>query len=189
MASNQIILIGGSAGSLPILIGIIKQLPTEFPIPVVIVLHRQRNVVSEMQYILGAVYRHKQIIEPDDKEPINDCCIYLAPQNYHLLVEPDKTFSLDYSEVVRYSRPSIDVTFESAAMVYRKHVTAVILSGANNDGAAGMQAIAAQGGTCIVQDPATAEYGAMPTASLHVAHGVKVLSPNEIWSYLCSLKK
>jgi two-component system, chemotaxis family, protein-glutamate methylesterase/glutaminase len=187
MGSERVIVIGGSAGSFPVLIAMLKQLPVDFPIPIVIVLHRQRNVISEMNKILGAIYQHKQIIEPDDKDAVNDCCIYLAPQNYHLLFELDKTFSLDYSEVVKYSRPSIDVTFESAALVYGSNTIGILLSGANNDGAHGMRIIKESGGITIAQDPASAEYPFMPAAAIEQNTVVNIFSPEQITSYLCGL--
>lgn len=183
MDKERIILIGGSAGSLQVLIAIIRSLPQNFSIPIVLVLHRQRQAVSEMKQVLNT-FNDKQVLEPDDKSPISNCCFYLAPQNYHLLIEADRTFSLDYSEPVRYSRPSIDVSFESAAMVYASGTTAIILSGANNDGAEGMQAVLAAGGNAIVQNPATAEFPMMPTAAIYANPTALVMDQNEIATFL-----
>lgn len=150
MAGNntniELITIGGSAGSLPVVLKIIKSLPASFKVPIVIVIHRQRNVSSELVKILNNSSASKKIIEPDDKETIGDSCIYLAPQNYHLLIEKDRTFSLDYSEAVLFSRPSIDVTFESAARVYKKKLAAVLLTGANSDGTTGLSTVVHRGG-------------------------------------------
>src|SRR4051794_16873922 len=117
-ANPEVVVIGGSAGSLPVLLQIIKAIPDSFVLPLIIVVHRQRNAFSELTKIVAESNKSKTITEPDDKEPIEKSCIYIAPQNYHLLIEKDRTFSLDYSEAVRYSRPSIDVTFETAAGVY-----------------------------------------------------------------------
>jgi two-component system chemotaxis response regulator CheB len=186
MNDKKVIVIGGSAGCLPVIIAILKELPRSFRVPLVLVLHRQRNVVSELKRILN-VFHDKQIIEPDDKDPVSDCCIYLAPQNYHLLFEPDHTFSLDYSEVVRYSRPSIDVTFESAAIIFGAGATGIVLSGANNDGAAGLQTIIENRGTAIVQDPDTAEYPIMPRAAIELNKDVRVMNTTAISEYLKSL--
>jgi two-component system chemotaxis response regulator CheB len=183
---SNIVIIGGSAGCLHVLIQLLKNLPKDFNTPVVIVMHRQRNVVSEMKHILTA-HSNKQIIEPDDKHPIETCCIYLAPQNYHLLIEVDHTFSLDYSEVVRYSRPSIDVTFESGALVYGEGVIGILLSGANNDGAIGLKTITDNKGIAIVQSPSTAEYPAMPQAAIGANKLVQVMDPEEISTYLHSI--
>lgn len=166
------------------LLHLIKSLPNDFSLPIVIVIHRQRNVASDFTKIISQVLKHKKILEPDDKEPVNTSCIYIAPQNYHLLFESDSTFSLDYSEPVKFSRPSIDVTFESAARIYKSGLIAILLSGANNDGTAGLQSVAENGGTMIVQDPSTAEFPAMPSAAITSVSGLLVLNPASIATYL-----
>ena len=183
----NVILIGGSAGSLPVLIKMLNALPSVFRIAIIIILHRQKNVASEMVKILTLHAPSKTIIEPEDKQVVNECCIYLAPQNYHLLIEHDNTFSLDYSEPVQYSRPSIDVTFDSAAKFYKHEALAILLSGANNDGTAGLEAIISQGGTAIVQDPLTAEYSTMPGEALVKNPKAQSLSPDKIVSFVLSL--
>lgn len=183
----ECIAIGGSAGCLPVIMQIVRSLPSSFNYPIIIVIHRQRNVISEMVNILGNANQYKHIIEPDDKSPVKNCCIFLAPQNYHLLVEEDRTFSLDYSEAVQYSRPSIDVTFESAAIVYRHKLVAILLSGANNDGTAGLQAVVEQGGIAIAQNPDSADYPAMPMSAIHNVTGIKIMRPGEISEYLKTL--
>jgi two-component system chemotaxis response regulator CheB len=181
---EHLIIIGGSAGSLPVLLEIVESLPAGFTIPLVIVLHRLKNVNSDMDKILADAQQHMKIREPEDKEPIRQKHIYLAPQNYHLLIEMEQTFSLDYSELVHFSRPAIDVSFESAAKVFGKNLTAILLSGANQDGAAGVAAVAAAGGKVIVQDPATSEYPAMPRAAIEKTNDILILQPVEIVSYL-----
>lgn len=183
----DIVLIGGSAGSLSGLMSILKCIREDFTIPVIIVIHRQRNVLSELTKILGSASRFKKIIEPDDKEAVGNGCIYVAPQNYHLLIEKDKTFSLDYSEPVQYSRPSIDVTFESVAQVYKNKVVAILLSGANTDGTEGLESIVENGGIAIAQDPATADYPAMPSSAIKSVIGIKVLNAGEIADFLNEL--
>lgn len=177
---TELIVIGGSAGSLPVLIHIIKSLPRNFDLPLLIVIHRQRNVLSEFVKILSEANKNKKIIEPDDKEPISNSCIYIAPQNYHLLIESDRTFSLDYSEAVQYSRPSIDVTFESAAAIYKNNLAAVLLSGANNDGTSGLKSVVSNGGVAIAQEPSTAEFPAMPGSAIVSIPGIIVLNPDKI---------
>ena len=137
-----------------------------------------------MNRVLTVSEKGTYVREPDDKEVIQPNSIYLAPQNYHLLVEADRSFSLDYSELVNYSRPSIDVTFESLAGVYGSRVLVVLLSGANDDGARGMEAILSNGGQAIVQDPATADYAAMPQAALERNPTALVLSPDGIIQFL-----
>jgi two-component system, chemotaxis family, protein-glutamate methylesterase/glutaminase len=182
------IVIGGSAGCVGVIMQILKGLPPAYPIPIIIIIHRQRNVVSEMAKILSVAHPAKKITEPEDKEPIKDGCIYLAPQNYHLLIEANYTFSLDYSELVQFSRPSIDVTFESAAEIYKSSLVAILLSGANNDGTSGLQKVIKCKGTAIVQSPDTAEYKAMPENAIENCKGVHILQPAEISSFLTGLQ-
>jgi two-component system chemotaxis response regulator CheB len=184
LKQHELVVIGGSAGSLPVLIQLIKLLPDKFSVPVVIVIHRQRNVLSEFTSILVQSFRNKKITEPDDKEAIEGSSIYIAPQNYHLLIEADRTFSLDYSEAIKFSRPSIDVTFESAARIYRQNLLAILLSGANNDGTVGLEVVLKNGGTGIVQDPVTAEFPVMPRSAVASVPGVHILTPPAISDYI-----
>jgi two-component system chemotaxis response regulator CheB len=177
----DIITIGGSAGSLTVLTGILDALPEKMRVPVVIILHRLKNVESEMGRLLSP---KKHIGEPEDKEAVRDYHLYLAPQNYHLMIEADKTFMLDYSELVNYSRPSIDMTFSSIAEVYGSRALAILLSGANKDGAEGMCQIMAAGGTGIVQDPQTAAFDVMPQSAIDRCRDAKVLSIDEIIKFI-----
>ena len=186
-AQEKIIVIGGSAGSFHVLLQLVKSLPDDFALPIVIVIHRQRNVTSEFTRIIAQTFRDKKIVEPDDKESISASGIYIAPQNYHLLFEAEGTFSLDYSEAVKFSRPSIDVTFESAARIYKNNLIAILLSGANNDGTTGLHCVAQHGGTMIVQDPLTAEFPAMPRAAIASVPRVQVFDPAGIIAYLTSV--
>ncbi|SHL88699.1 chemotaxis protein CheB [Chitinophaga sp. CF418] len=173
----DVITIGGSAGSLLVLTDILDIVPHHLAAPVIIVLHRLRNVQSEMGRLLSS---KRRIIEPEDKEPVREHSIYLAPQNYHLMVEAEKTFMLDYSELVNYSRPSIDMTFSSIADVYGARALGILLSGANKDGAAGLCQIIAAGGVGIVQDPQTAAFEAMPQSAIAMCDGVQILSIEDI---------
>ena len=177
----DIITIGGSAGSLAVLTGILDALPEKMRMPVVIILHRLKNVESEMGRFLSA---DKNIAEPEDKETVKDYHLYLAPQNYHLMIEADKTFMLDYSELVNYSRPSIDMTFSSIADAYGSRALGILLSGANKDGAAGLCQIIAAGGTGIAQDPQTAAFEVMPRSAIDLCRDVKVLSIDEIIKFI-----
>src|SRR5690606_7668198 len=118
--------------------------------------------------------------EPEDKQQVRKGNIYLAPQNYHLLVEDDKCFSLDYSEQVNHSRPSIDVTFESIAKVYGPKCVGILLSGANNDGAEGIAAIIKAGGTGIVQNPETTDFPYMPKSAIYKSENARILTIHEI---------
>lgn len=177
MRAYDIILVGGSAGSLLPVTTILEQLPDDLDIPVVIVLHRLKNVQSEMDRLLSV---KKKIIEPEDKEKIVPGRIYLAPQNYHLITETDRTFMLDYSELVNFSRPSIDVTFNSVALAYESRTLAILLSGANKDGAEGLCNVQEKGGKAVVQDPATAEFDVMPLAAINACTDVSVMNIEEI---------
>lgn len=184
---NKILVIGGSAGSLPVLLYILENLPSLLTLPVVVVLHRLKNVYSDLPHILGISQKNRRVKEPEDKEQIKPRYIYIAPQNYHLLVETDKTFSLDYSEAVHYSRPSIDVTFDSVARVFGKDTIAILLSGANQDGAEGVDKIIETGGKVIAQDPATCEYPAMPVAAIEKSNRVTILGPEQMVHFLAEL--
>ncbi len=181
----DIIVIGGSAGSIPIVSAILAGLQAEFSIPIVIVLHRQRNVVSEMAKIFEG--KRMKVTEPEDKEAILDKHVYLAPQNYHLLVEKNKTFSLDYSEAVHFSRPSIDVTFESVSRVFENKTLVVLLSGANKDGSKGIEAVLSKNGKAIVQEPSTADYPLMVQSAIDHNNEAIVYTPIEIVNYISQI--
>jgi two-component system chemotaxis response regulator CheB len=181
--AERVVIVGGSAGSLSPTLKIVQSLPERFGYALIFVLHRQRNVSSEMSALLSAGRRHK-ICEPDDKATIEENSIYLAPQNYHLLLERERSFSLDYSEPVLYSRPSINVTLESAALAYGPNASGIILSGANADGSAGLTAIIAAGGTGLIHDPEEAEYPAMPGAAVKQNPKAEIKSLSAIVNYL-----
>lgn len=180
----DIIAIGGSAGSIPVLTRMLEALPEVFSVAVVIVVHRMKNVDSGLARMLSAT---KKITEPEDKERVKPGCIYLAPQNYHLLVEEDKTFSMDYAEPVHYCRPSIDVTFMSVSSVYKEKTLGFLLSGANRDGAEGLSDIIERGGIGIAQRPDLAEAPAMPEAALKMNTNAKAYSPEKIYTTLFEL--
>lgn len=180
----DIILIGGSSGSVGTVQHILAALPADFSIPVVLVLHRMKNVESRLEAVLSL---RKNIREPEDKEPVRNGFIYLAPQNYHLLVEADKTFAMDYSELVNFSRPSIDVTFTCVSSVYGSKVLGILLSGANKDGAEGLSTIVRNGGMAIAQDPVSTEYPTMPQAAIKKNKGVLVQAPESIVNTLISM--
>lgn len=183
----DIVVIGGSAGSISLIGELIEALPAPFHFKVVIVVHRSKNVISEMEQILAVKRKEIIVKEPDDKEPIQKNCVYLAPQNYHLLIEATHSFCLDYSEPVFYSRPSIDVTFESIAEIYTEKAVAILLSGANGDGTRGMAKIIAGGGTGIVQEPSTAEYPIMPRLALENNIQAAAMEPSQIAAFLQTL--
>jgi len=180
----DMIIIGGSSGSLPVLMQIVRGLPENFRLPLVIIIHRMKNVESHLKTLLSVT---RKITEPEDKEPILPGHIYLAPQNYHLLAEDDHTFSMDYSEYVNFSRPSIDVAFMSFSSVYKEKTMGILLSGANKDGAEGLNEIIKAGGCGIVQDPITAESPVMPEAALKINPGAIILSPEAIVNFISNI--
>jgi two-component system chemotaxis response regulator CheB len=177
------IVIGASAGGLHALISILTPLPANYPIAVIVVQHRAKDERS----LLEEVMRHKchiGIKQADEKEAIQPGFVYFAPPNYHLLIESNGTFSLSYDAPVNFSRPSIDVLFETAADVFKKKLLGIILTGANKDGAEGMKKIRASGGTTIAQQPGTAEYPEMPQAAISTGAIQHILTPEAIGSFL-----
>ena len=162
---NELIVIGGSAGALEALLVLVPALADELVAPIAIAIHlgaNQRNLVPDL---LRKVTR-RSVVEAEDKQPLEPGFIYVAPPDYHLLVERTGTLALSVDDAVNFSRPSIDVLFESAADAYGTHCTGVLLSGANDDGARGLQRIADAGGRAYVQAPASANHPTMPDAGL-----------------------
>jgi two-component system, chemotaxis family, protein-glutamate methylesterase/glutaminase len=165
------IVVGTSAGGVEALSGLLPTLPQDFAAPLLIVLHLPRDRPSLLVEVYTARCR-LPVREAADKEPIQPGCIYFAPPDYHLLVDRDAhgpSLALSKDPPVHFSRPAIDVLFESAADVYGARLGGVILTGANTDGAAGLVAVKAAGGVTLVQDPTTAKSPAMPRAALAMA--------------------
>lgn len=159
------LVIGGSAGAVSALLALLPSLPADYPLAVMIVIHLPPDGKSTLATLLHDRCRIA-VKEAEDKEPIRPGTVYLAPSNYHLLVEPHFEISLSQDELVHYSRPSIDVMFESAADAYGSSLAGVILTGASRDGACGLRAIEAAGGRVFVQTPASSEAATMPQAAL-----------------------
>lgn len=179
----QAIVIGSSAGALEALSCILPALPAGFTLPVIGVVH----LPSDRRSILAELLQRKcrvQVREAEDKEPIEVGTVYLAPPDYHLLVETDKSLSLSSDEPVLFSRPSIDVLFESAADAYGCGLTGIVLTGANQDGAKGLRAVVAAGGAAIVQNPRGAFAAAMPEAAIEMCPSAQILSLDAIAHYL-----
>ncbi len=181
----EVIVIGGSAGSLDAILRIIEALPATLRIPVIIIVHRKNSYESILVDLIMAKTK-LSVKEVEDKDIIVPGTIYIAPADYHLLVEDDDVFSLDSSEKVHYSRPSIDITLESVADVYGSAVIAVLLSGANADGASGLEAVYNAGGLTIVQDPATANIDYMPRNAINAQVASLILKPDEIGDLIVS---
>jgi len=181
--SAQAVVIGASAGGFDALTGILPHLPANFQIPVIVVVH----LPPDKHSLLSELFRQKcrlPVIEVEDGQPLDPGKIYFAPPDYHLFVEASCTLSLSKDIPVLYSRPSIDVLFESACDVFGAELIAVVLSGANEDGAAGSVLISAAGGTVIVQDPAEALVPTMPEATFRNCPDAIVLSLQAIVQYL-----
>lgn len=159
------ILIGGSAGSFDLLSSILKGLDKNIDVPIIIILHRLKSTNTLLEDYLQ-MQSNYIVKEAEDKELVKKGYIYTAPSDYHLLLEENLYFSLDASEEVNYSRPSIDVSFESFSCVLKENCFGVLLSGANQDGAKGLKKIAQNNGQTIVQDPIEAEYKTMPKAAI-----------------------
>jgi two-component system chemotaxis response regulator CheB len=184
-AVPQAIVIGASAGAVQALSEILPRLPADYPLPVLIVVH-----VPDAPSGLVSLFASKSAVairEPEDKEPILPATVYLAPPGYHLLVEADRSIALSADQPVLFSRPSIDVLFESAADAFGAGLTAIIMTGANDDGARGAAAAHRAGGTVLVEDPASAYAAAMPTAALARCPAARALSLDGIVDHLLSL--
>lgn len=158
------VVIGGSAGAVDVLGSLLPGLPVDFPVPVIVVVHLPARRAS----LLPPLFAQRcklPVREPEDKQPIEPG-IWFAPPDYHLLVEANHTFALSIDQPVRFSRPSIDVLFESAARAYNSRLLGVVLTGANDDGAAGARLIRKLGGVLAVQSPETAVAAEMPRAAI-----------------------
>jgi two-component system chemotaxis response regulator CheB len=173
------VVIGASSGGIEMLGTLLPQLPAGFPAAVLVVQHLRGDTRS----LLHELYAPRCAIplcEAADKQPIEPGRVYFAPPDYHLLVEFDRTCALSVDDPVRYSRPSIDVLFESAAFAYRGGLLGILLTGANDDGSAGMAAIRAAGGTTWAQLPSTARAPIMPRSAIERGVVDEVLTPEAI---------
>ncbi|RDV13637.1 chemotaxis protein CheB [Pontibacter diazotrophicus] len=184
--STKLIVMGGSWGGIHASLSILKDLPATYPIPIILVLHRLRTVEGNLQELFVKRLALKAV-EIEEKEKLAPGHIYLAPSNYHVLLEKDFTFSLDVSELENYSRPSIDVTFTSAADVFGKNTIGILLSGASKDGSSGLSYIFGKGGMAIVQDPEEAEVNTMPLSAIDIIPDCRIMKLERIQSFLLSL--
>jgi two-component system chemotaxis response regulator CheB len=185
-APIEAIAIGGSAGGVQALLQLLPALPGDFALPVMVVLH----VPPEHDHTLVALFGARcalPVMEAADKDAIAHGTIYFAPADYHLLVEPDRTFALSAEEPVNHSRPAIDPLLQSAADAYGSGLVGIVLSGANQDGAEGLAAVSRAGGLAIVQDPAKAQVPTMPEAALTACPGAAVLSLDDTIAYLLNV--
>ena len=180
------VVIGGSAGAMQALPIILEQLPETFCLPVVAVLHRLESGSGYLcQYLVQRCAL--PVMEIEDKQRVKPGHIYIAPAGYHVLLEVGGYFSLSIDPKVNYSRPSIDILFESAVDVYADRLVGIILTGANSDGSRGIRKINEAGGLTIVQRPETALSDYMPKAALKATNIDKVLDPQGIGFFLAEL--
>lgn len=185
-AQLKAVAVGASAGAVQALLRILPLLPADYPLPVIIVVH----VPPDRANALVGLFQTKcqiRVKEAEDKEPSEPGTVYFAPSDYHLLVEADGSLSLSSDELVNHSRPSIDVLFESVADAFGPAAAGVIMTGANDDGAQGLAAIARAGGLAIVEDPVGAYTPTMPAEALRACPSARILKQDDIAPYLLSL--
>ncbi len=177
------IVVGGSAGGMEALCAMLVSLPADFPIPILVVNHLHASDGGRFAAHLTRAL-HLPVSEARDKQPIEPPHVLTAPADYHLQVEGDKTLSLSADPRVNWTRPSIDILFESAAREWADALVCVVLSGANDDGAQGARIVKSLGGLAVAQDPSTARFPVMPQAAINLAEIDHVLPPADIGSLL-----
>ncbi len=182
---RKCLVIGGSAGSLDVLLKVLPVLDGNLNFPIIIVVHRKQGMDSLLTDLLAHRTTLK-VKEADEKDSILNGTVYIAPSDYHLLIEKDFTFSLDYSEKVNYSRPAIDVTFQSAAEAYGTGLVCLLLSGSNADGVNGLITVNKFGGLTLVQDPSSAQVTYMPDQAILRANVSAILKIEEMANYINS---
>ncbi len=184
--SYKAVIIGGSAGSFQIVTRILNALNSDFPIPVLLCLHRLKHVRSGFVEALS-LKSNIPVVEPFDKDQLKPGFAYLAPANYHMFIELANRVALSADEPVNHSRPSIDLSFITAANAYREKLIGIILSGANRDGAFGLKKVADNGGVTIVQDLSEAEVKTMPDSALQLTKVDYVYTTDQIIRFLLKL--
>jgi len=184
---HKAVIIGGSAGSFRVITRILNALPKHYPVPVLLNLHRLKHVRSGFVEALS-IKSGIPVVEPYDKDSVKPGIAYLAPSNYHMYIELNKKIALSTEEAVNHSRPSIDLSFETAAHTYNKGLLGIILSGANKDGAWGLKKIKEAGGTAIVQDPKECEVATMTETALKMTEADYVYNTQQIIDYLLKIK-
>lgn len=174
MSAPRAIVIGASAGGVQALRELLPRVYPGFPAPVLVVLHVPPDRPSLLTHIFGQLCR-VPVREAEDKAPLEPGTIVFAPPDYHLMVERGPSIALSVDPPVSWSRPAIDVLFETAAAAFGADLLGIVLTGASHDGAAGLAAIAGAGGVTIVQDPDEAESPVMPRAAIGAVPGARVL--------------
>ncbi|ARS42116.1 chemotaxis protein CheB [Sphingobacteriaceae bacterium GW460-11-11-14-LB5] len=180
------LIIGGSAGSLDVLLEIFPALRNDISFPIVLVVHRKASNESLLTDLLKS-RTTLAVSEAEEKEFLSSGKVFIAPADYHMLVEQDQSISLDYSEKVNYSRPSIDVTFQSAAEVYKEKLVCILLSGSNADGVEGLKSVNNFGGRVVIQNPNTAIMPYMPQQAVLNVKPHVLLDSHDMADYINKL--
>lgn len=183
MKKCKAFIIGGSAGSLEVLLKVLPAVDPNLSFPIVIVIHRKHGADSLLPGLLSS-RTAMPVKEADEKEMLVPGSIYIAPSDYHLLIEMDHTFSLDYSEKVNYSRPAIDVTFQTGAEAFKEELVCLLLSGSNSDGVNGLATVKQWGGIAVIQDPDSAQVAYMPEQARKNVHIDRILRIEEIAAFI-----
>lgn len=180
------VVIGASWGGLGAVSTILAGVPWRINAAIVLCQHQYPHAISTLAQVLRGRTRLK-VVEVEDKMPLEPGVLYICPPNYHTLIERDRCFALNIDPPVMYCRPAVDVLFQSAAEAYRERLAGVVLTGANEDGAAGLYHVARCGGMPIVQKPSTAEVPVMPEAALKQVPWAHVMTLGEIGEFVGSL--
>ncbi len=188
MEKEGVIIFGGSAGSIEVIMNIFPFIPEDYPFAIVVVLHRKNTVEHHLEDVLSRKAKIP-VIEIQDKMQLKPANIYIAPGDYHLLVDDTGLCTLDYSEKVNYSRPSIDVTFDCFANAFGNRCIGILLSGANSDGAESLKKIQDHGGLTIVQSPESAAVATMPMAAINLFNPHVIADISEIAGMLLEAAK
>jgi two-component system, chemotaxis family, protein-glutamate methylesterase/glutaminase len=182
----SIVVIGGSAGSFNTVRKVLASVPDNFLLPVILCLHRLKDVRNGLIESLNIDSKLK-VVEPHDKDTLKPGYAFLSPANYHLLIEPTGSFALSTEADINFSRPSLDLTFESAGYSFRERMAGIILSGANTDGAKGLCSAHKNGAYTIIQQPDNALFSTMPAEVLKYFTPHKELTEEEIIAFINSL--
>ncbi len=183
---HDALVIGGSAGSFRAIIHLLEILAIDLSIPVFLCLHRLKQARKGFEETLANI-ASLPLMEPFDKEKIKPGIIYLAPANYHMLIENKRTIALSTEDPIQYSRPSIDICFASAAEIYKQRLLAILLSGANQDGTGGIAAVNRHGGYTLVQDPTDCEITTMCESAIKLTIPNQILTIPEIIEFVSLL--
>ncbi|RKE79588.1 two-component system chemotaxis response regulator CheB [Epilithonimonas arachidiradicis] len=185
---TELVIIGGSAGSLQVILELVRGLDADLGFAIVLVVHRKAQSTSILPILLQQ-FSLLEVMEIEDKTEIQANKIYIAPADYHLLFDDKTNVSLDRSEKLHFSRPSIDVSFRSASEVYEGGLVAVLLSGANSDGVEGLQYVKRNGGQVWIQNPETAEIDFMPKQAVDHVYFDLIITPENLPRYINQLNK